>query len=192
VPEVGEIRKAKELGHKGTARFIWHACEICGKERWERLLRGQAQSKRCKSCKTIGFHHSEITKDKIRQANRGEKRPNWKGGRKITEPGYIFIKLYSDDFFYSMTSSQGYVAEHRLVVAKALGRCLHSWEIVHHKGVKYPQGSKENKQDNRYPENLQLHMDIGHKQLTLLEKRITTLEAENIVLKNRLSQLLSR
>jgi len=65
-----------------------------------------------------------------------------------------------------------YVYEHRLVVAKRLGRCLHSWEIVHHKGAKYPKGSRENRSDNRYPENLQLVTDDRHKQITILENKI--------------------
>lgn len=40
-------------------------------------------------------------------------------------------------------------------MAKHLGRCLHKWELVHHKGVHHPLGSLENKQDNSI-ENLMI------------------------------------
>ena len=113
---------------------------------------------------------SEMSRVKMKDAN-----PLWKGGY-TTRRGYKLIKLYPDDFFYPMAPVNGYVLEHRLVVAKALGRCLQPWEIVHHKHDQYPAGSIEDKQDNRYPENLQLISDLGHKQLTVLECRLTRLE----------------
>ena len=98
--------------------------------------------------------------------------------------GYKEILIQPDAFFYPMVKRDGYVLEHRLVVAKALRRCLHRWEIIHHKGVKYPKGSIENKQDNRYPENLQLVSDDRHNQSSILESRIAYLEKENRRLRN--------
>lgn len=91
----------------------------------------------------------------MRAYNKAEGSLAWRGGRTI-DHGYILVLLQPDDFFYPMTNHDGYVREHRLVVAKALNRCLLPWEVVHHKGRKYPLGSIENKQDNRYPENLEL------------------------------------
>jgi len=69
-----------------------------------------------------------------------------------------------------MANKQGYVSEHRLVIAKSLGRLLHRWEIIHHKN--------KIKDDNRY-ENLQLVTDDRHKQITILENRIAKLEKDN-------------
>ena len=100
---------------------------------------------------------------------------NWKGGR-MHHSGYVSIRVYPDDFFYPMASWNGYVREHRLVMAKHLGRNLQPWELIHHiNGIK---------DDNRL-ENLQLVTDDKHKQITVLEnrikfleKRVATLEAE--------------
>lgn len=97
---------------------------------------------------------------------------NWKGGR-MHHMGYVSIRVYPDDFFYPMASWCGYVREHRLVMAKHLGRCLHSWEIIHHRN-----GIKD---DNRL-ENLQLVTDDRHKQIIVLENRIKFLEKRVAIL----------
>lgn len=169
MPQLNEIKSAKQLGYQGYAKYIWVACIDCGKERWVHLSKGQPESPRCKSCV-----------NKLRSYPTGATHQCWKGGRRRDNRGYIKIRIYSDDFFYPMVNSEGCVFEHRLVVAKALGRCLHPWEIVHHK-----EGFA--KDDNRYPETLQLVSDDRHKQITILEnqinqlkKRIILLEAKNI------------
>jgi len=85
------------------------------------------------------------------------------------------------------------IAEHRLVMAEHLGHPLKKWELVHHKGTKYPSGSIQDKGDNRI-ENLEL---LQHKKEHLpsmniqrmianLENRVTLLEAENVLLKSLL------
>lgn len=106
----------------------------------------------------------------------GDKHPRWKGGI-IHSRDYVSVWISPNDFFYSMAMKSGYVLEHRLIMAKHLGRNLHSWEIVHHKGTKYPAGSIENKQDNRI-ENLQLVTDAGHKQITYFERILEKQQGE--------------
>ncbi len=56
---------------------------------------------------------------------------NWHGGRQTNGP-YIFVYLYPDDPFLVMTGHRPYVAEHRLVMARHLGRPLLRSETVHH------------------------------------------------------------
>ena len=158
MPEVGDVtyRLDGKVKAKAKHKYIWSACIDCGKERWVYLLNGKPQNLRCLPCANK------------KNALSLEKNPNWKGGRKKASGGYIAIKLLPEDFFYSMVDHQGYVLEHRLVVAKALGRNLHSWEIVHHK-----EGFA--KDDNRYPETLQLVTDDRHTQITILERKIDKL-----------------
>lgn len=67
--------------------------------------------------------------------------------------GYIEVKIYPDDPYYPMANKAGYVMEHRLAMARSLGRLLLPLEIVHHKnGVKT---------DNRI-ENLELAVRSSH------------------------------
>jgi hypothetical protein len=61
-----------------------------------------------------------------------EASPSWRGGRRILH-GYVHVSIPPDDPMYCMTYSGGYVAEHRLVMARALGRPLTKYETVHHK-----------------------------------------------------------
>lgn len=136
MPEIGEIRRSLELGYKHkTQRYIYHACEVCGKKRWvpckgRKRLRYQPKFTCCMGC-----------------GKRGKRNSCWKGGRRKNFAGYIYVLLEPDDPFYPMAGRHSLVKEHRLVMARHVGRLLSPREDVHHKN-----GIKD---DNRL-ENLKL------------------------------------
>lgn len=136
MPELGERKRGCEIGYKDESHtFVWLACPDCGRERWVLLKNGRPQSTTCKSCVRLGDSNYA-----------------WAGG-KLRHGKYIRLKLREGDFFYSMADSHGRVFEHRLVMARHMGRCLQPWEVVHHKnGVGH---------DNRIT-NLALTMNGKH------------------------------
>jgi hypothetical protein len=89
-----------------------------------------------------------ITKLGPRSGNRtGADSASWKGGVVNAEGGYLGEWVSVDAPYASMRNRTGYVLQHRLVMARSLGRSLTRHETVHHiNGVR---------DDNR-PENLQL------------------------------------
>ncbi len=178
MPTLGEIKRAKELGFnfpegKKGHKYIWHACERCGKERWVQYNGKQVESKVCRQCSNIArkkrikricpwcgeefealsCRPAKCCSNKCRSKYYIEERnPHWKGGR-WQKHGYILVLLHPSDFFYPMTYKDGYILEHRLVMAKHLGRCLQPWEVVHHKnGIR----------DDNMIENLKLTTQGGH------------------------------
>jgi len=156
--DLGEVRKGTDIGYKTRTKYIWHACVDCGKERWVPLRVSKPRDVRCPPC-----GHSNPR----RVIYSGKRKPRLIGRKVKSSYGYIKICIPQDDFFYPMADKAGYVFEHRLVMAKSLGRNLHSWEIVHH---------KNHIKDDNGIENLELVSDIGHKQITMFERRITNLE----------------
>ncbi len=98
-----------------------------------------------------GKKHSKKTKKKISKNNfwkgkKGKDASQWKGGKIKDKDKYIRIHKPKHPF----ANSLGYIAEHRLVMEKILGRYLKKGEGVHHKNGK--------RHDNR-PENLVLFVD---------------------------------
>ncbi|KKN72907.1 hypothetical protein LCGC14_0406110 [marine sediment metagenome] len=135
-----------ETGKDENGRWqIWVVCIYCGKERWLSCIKKLLNKYSCRSCSARHRDYKDYPK--------GDRASNWKGGRFYDTDGYVMVWLDKDDFFAPMIKKDRYTREHRLVMAKHLGRCLQSWEIVHHKnGVK---------DDNRI-ENLELSTTGSH------------------------------
>lgn len=60
----------------------------------------------------------------------GADSPKWKGGRVKVSGGYIAVRVEEDDAEYGVVGE--YMREHRLVMARHLGRKLTKAETVHH------------------------------------------------------------
>jgi len=165
MPELNEVRKGKEIPFgKGTDLYIWTSCIDCGNCRWV-LKRNHEKGKqlRCYQCapKHLYSGHEIIRSRRLLN-------------------GYVLIGLNKDSPYYQMRNKLGYVLEHRFIMAKHLGRCLESWEIVHHiNGIKT---------DNRI-ENLLLANPIEHESVTILQNEVKTLKANILLLEHRLALL---
>ena len=160
--DIGEVRFGNEIGYKHNSRFVWQACERCGKERWVQLIGSEARWKCCRRCGVLATNHN----------NRGANHYNWRGGVANDSRGYLVQRLHRDSPFAPMLNNKksNSIMQHRLIMAQHLGRCLESWEHVHHlNGIK---------NDNR-TENLALTDSRRHEKHTLntlLQKRIVELE----------------
>ena len=122
----------------GTHSYITRTCSRCGCN-WQARKDYKPKTSLCSLC---------ITRSCLPLSSN----PSWRGGR-VEAKGYILIKLADTDPFYCMHNNHGYVAEHRLVIARHLGRPLVQGEIVHH-----IDGDKQNNQLN----NLLLTTNGGH------------------------------
>lgn len=135
-----------------------------------------------------------LTSRKGKYSQFGKANPAWQEGRSSkTKDGYIYVYLPRSDPFFCMVAKRsrnpgggGHVLEHRLVMAKAIGKPIKPWQRVHHvNGIK---------DDNRL-ENLRFYPWGGHSptshyqdRVRDLEARVTLLEAENA----RLTAILER
>jgi transposase-like protein len=82
-----------------------------------------------------------------RDLPRGEAHPSWQGGRITDSSGYVRVKVPGSEQHLSDGTRTSYMMEHRLVMARMLGRRLLKSETVHHIN-----GDRQNNE----PGNLQL------------------------------------
>jgi HNH endonuclease len=140
-------------GGRPRGRAVDGVCSRCGNER--PVLNGMCQ--RCRYSVKEGrvARGSKEHKQRMKEfgdRQRGARNHGWKGGRTIDSAGYVWVLVDSGDRIATAmktSGTKGYIQEHRLVMAKALGRPLFPWETVHHVNTQ--------RDDNRL-ENLQLRI----------------------------------
>lgn len=81
---------------------------------------------------TIGVRLREMGLIDPSPRPRGAANPCWRGGRHVSTYGYVLVDPTEDDLQYLPARRTRYVQEHRLVMARSLGRPLRRTESVHH------------------------------------------------------------
>ena len=118
-----DIKHSSEIGLNGSSYRVNCKCLMCGATRYIRIRHESAPI--CRNC-----YATKIW------AKSGPNHPRWAGGFTIDKNGYRVL-----------TTKDGAVREHRLVIERQIGRKLMRCETVHHKN-----GIRD---DNR-PENLEV------------------------------------
>jgi hypothetical protein len=175
MPTLGDKKYGREISggtYSPNEVYVWVQCPDCLKTRWaiEYNYLDQKIPGMCSSCCRLGKRHFR-----------------WKGKYLDKKTGYIFLKVPLGDPFFCMTNGRGEILEHRYVMAKKLNRPLKSWELVHHKGTKFPMDSKEDRGDNR-EENLELVTTSENLQIKLLFQENERLRQEVLSLQKKLGE----
>ena len=126
-------------------------CVLCGTPMYRRpwtLAKGEG-----KYCSRACRNKAHPPKDHKPPAMYGESNPAWKGGVTLRsrKGNYVQVKyVRAPDWATLMARKDGYVMEHRLIMAQMVGRTLLRQETVHH---------IDHNPLNNDPSNLELHPD---------------------------------
>lgn len=151
---VRQFIKSRGIYHPKVLHYVFK-CLSCNDEFEVMASYYRKQIKKQKNACSFCSH--SCTAKHVFKKYGGSKHSKWRGGVVIDKNGYKMIHDRKSD----MSMSNGYVLEHRRVMAKHIGRSLSSSELVHH--------INGNKLDNRI-ENLTI-LDRGkHSGIHIKEK----------------------
>lgn len=179
------ISKAKKDKYR-TPPMI---CEVCGEEFRTPQRSGKRRPKYCSmkcygkwragnpeilahltAISAMGVAAALASENRAKRSMSMDKNPAWKGGitYKRNKGNYIGPKyIRCPKEYLPMARKDGYIMEHRLVMAKHLGRLLERTEVVHH---------KDHNTRNNAIENLQLFSSNGeHKRVEGAARRLSRL-----------------
>jgi len=135
-PDIKDVKHSSELGKSGDCLYVLVECPECGKPKW---MRKSAYERGinllCRSC----------------GGRQGMNKRGRYGCKK--HQGYVMVTVHPNDPMRVMAHKSGWVLEHRLIMARHLGRPLLKGEQVHHR----PDVAKD---DNRI-EGLYLMPDLA-------------------------------
>lgn len=149
--QLSEIKTGKPMKPLAERAGKMVACAVCGKEKWmpNAWLRRTDKPTCSRECNGVlrgeewkAHAHkgragwTEESYASYRPKMSGANNPAWKGGVTYfkTHGNYVGVKYVRCPVEYiAMARKDGYVMEHRLMVAQHLGRPLLRVEVVHHK-----------------------------------------------------------
>jgi hypothetical protein len=139
-------------GNIPRSTLVLPTCEVCERQFKPHPSRPFDQPKTCShKCAALRRMRDPVAKQKLAEfmrnipqptperrkeigaKRRGSNNPAWKGGRLQRPDQYIHIsRELVPNWLKCMSAYQGYVREHRLIMAMRIGRPLDSREVVHH------------------------------------------------------------
>lgn len=141
-------------------RIVERNCDTCGNHYRSQNTRFCSPKCYFESRKghQLGFKRGQASWNKgikwpeLSEARKGAGNPAWKGGITYRQ-GYKFIKMPN----HPNSNRGGYIAEHRLVMEKKIGRYLETSEQVHHLDYDKTNNSSDNLIILTRSEHLKLH-----------------------------------
>lgn len=137
------VRAGKTLPMEARPGMVETTCPTCGTMTWKpkAWVKKASQSYCSRSCRAKAQTHllahsaNGLGKKRPGKGMKGPRNPAWKGGvtYRNRHGNYVSVRyVRCPTEFLTMARKDGYVMEHRLVMARWVGRALTRTECVHH------------------------------------------------------------